>query len=70
MARGAPMVDVFRINTGNAVGSFSTCDSSSLLKFDGEPQVVVGTHNFVGSAPMYQLFLSPDQVWEEWWQDR
>ena len=34
-------------------------DTISVYEFDAESQEVVGTYNFVGSAPVYQLFVSP-----------
>jgi hypothetical protein len=35
-------------------------DTIGVYEFDAESQVVVGTHNFVGTAPVYQPFVSPD----------
>lgn len=35
-------------------------DTIGILEFDAASEKVVGTHNFVGSAPVYQPFVSPD----------
>lgn len=35
-------------------------DTIGVLEFDAASERVVGTHNFVGSAPVYQPFVSPD----------
>ena len=67
------MVDIFRIDTSNLMGSFSTYNPPSNLgyhplckigvyKFDTVFKVVVGTHNFMGSTPMYHPCVSPDGI--------
>ena len=65
VAHGVPMEDVLRVDTCNRVGSVATYGSSSCLnyhplpeisvyEFDAESKVVVGTHDFLGSASVYQ----------------
>ena len=67
------MKDVLHINTSDLVGRFTNCGSSSRLnyhflrkvsvyEFNAESQMVVGTHNFVGSAPIYPPFVSTNSV--------